>query len=201
MVSNASSVGIPNDRDQLQQPSMAASMSAPRIGAVATLLKTGDVLVAGGEDQGGVLASAELYHPATNSWSSAGAMSVARSLDTATRLKDGRVLVTGGKSSPFAPASADLYDPVSNTWSPAASMSAPRLAHTATLLGDGRVLVAGGSRSAIVDQPQTSAEVYDPTTDSWSGAGNLATPVCRRAGNGNVGGFVRWGLYSLPCRG
>src|SRR5437867_5087428 len=48
----------------------AASMSTPRIGFnFAPLLPDGRVLVSGGVNQGIVLASAELYDPATNTWS------------------------------------------------------------------------------------------------------------------------------------
>ncbi len=42
-----------------------------------------------------------------------------------------------------------------------------------TLLGDGRILVAGGARpftSAL-----STAEIYDPTSGSWSEAGSMKT--------------------------
>ena len=55
-------------------------------------------------------------------------------------------------------------------------MRVARLDHTATLLADGRVLVAGGGKASIPGASGvTSAELYDPQTNSWSSAGNMTT--------------------------
>jgi WD40 repeat protein len=93
--------------------------------------------------------------------------------DTATRLADGRVLVTAGCSKEAA-----LYDPSSGTFSPTGSMSAVRSSETATLLHDGRVLVAGGYNCAAAgaDGTWASAELYDPTTGTFSPTGSMAAP-------------------------
>jgi hypothetical protein len=71
------------------------------------------VLVAGGADTGGnSLASAELYDPATNTWSAAGSLTTARYVHTATLLPSGQVLVAGGADTGYnALASAELYTP------------------------------------------------------------------------------------------
>jgi N-acetylneuraminic acid mutarotase len=50
-------------------------------------------------------------------------------------------------------------------------MSTARAAHTATLLANGKVLVAGGFTSAT--GLTSSAEIYDPDSDSWSPANNM----------------------------
>ena len=73
-------------------------MANARSQHTATLLQDGTVLVAGGEEAGspGVTASAELYNPATNTWSSAASMIDARVEHTATLLTNGAVLVAGG---------------------------------------------------------------------------------------------------------
>ena len=63
-----------------------------RSGQTATLLTSGDVLVAGGGTS-----SAEIYDPVTRSFSLTGSMSVPRTNATATRLPDGEVLVAGGE--------------------------------------------------------------------------------------------------------
>ena len=58
------------------------------------------------------LQSAELYDPATKTWSYTGDMSTNRANQTATLLPDGKVLVAGGSPNLF---NAELYDPVAGT--------------------------------------------------------------------------------------
>ena len=59
------------------------------------------MLVAGGyASNNSYPASAELYDPATNSWSPAGSMSTARTAHTATLLPSGQVLVAGAIMAP-----------------------------------------------------------------------------------------------------
>src|SRR5216684_1787950 len=53
------------------------------------------------------------------------------------------------------------------------SMATARTAHTATGLADGTVLVVGGYNDAT--GPLASAEIYNPTTDSFSLTGGLTT--------------------------
>jgi hypothetical protein len=106
----------------------------------------------------------------------------ARAHHTATLLRDGRVLVAGGSSvgfiipegvEPHLLASAELYDPGSGSWTPTGSMIEVRNGHTATLLPDGRVLVAGGYSVGGVGGPVASAELYDPSTGSWTPTGSM----------------------------
>jgi len=72
----------------------------------ATLLADGKVLVVGGESGVGIhttpLASAELYDPASGTWSSAGTLSFARYEHTATLLPNGEVLIAGAPLSSAA---------------------------------------------------------------------------------------------------
>src|SRR5437762_549573 len=84
----------------------------------ATLLRNGKVLVAGGYGLNGEsLTSAELYDPASGTWTATGSLVAARSLHTATLLPNGKVLVAGGYNSIVGRlASVELYDPASETW-------------------------------------------------------------------------------------
>src|SRR5881409_1308320 len=102
------------------------------------------VLVAGGIDtKFNVLASAELYDPASGTWTATGSLNTARVAHTATLLPSGMVLVAGGSGRGF-PASTVLYDPARGTWSFAGRLNTGRYSHTATLLPNGMVLVAAG---------------------------------------------------------
>lgn len=187
----------------------AGALSAPRFAHTATLLANGKVLVVGGNSilphgtfpvGDDSLSSAELYDPQTDSWSLAASMRNARSSHTATLLADGRVLVAGGVESSTADpgtvlASAELYDPATNTWMPAAPMPSARANQSAILLSDHRVLVIGGLDRIfdISSSPTTglsTAELFDPATDSWSPAPSMRygriSPTTTLLPNGRV---------------
>jgi Tol biopolymer transport system component len=170
-------------------------MTAVRGGGAATMLRDGRVLFSGGYNCGaagedGIWASAELFDPATGTFSPTGSMAAPRSQHTSTLLDDGRVLITGGLSGSSPPtggaitlagyrtvevdsflATAEIYDPTTGTFGKTGSMSGPHRGHTATLLADGRVLVIGngGETSAA----GTAADVYDPATGTFSRTGSM----------------------------
>jgi hypothetical protein len=150
-----------------------ASLITARYNHTATLLLSGKVLVTGGASTTGVLASAELYDPLTNTWTGAGTLAAARQNHTATLLNSGKVLIAGGNNGSTYPTSAELYDPATNSWSSAGPLTAGRYNHTATFLpSSGKVLVVGGINTSYL----SSAELYDPTTNAWTSAGSMATP-------------------------
>ena len=161
--------------------SATGSMNATRFdGQTATLLPNGQVLVAGGYGTNYVVPvpDAEVYDPATGTFSPTGAMVAMRYQHTATLLPNGKVLVAGGcfDSGGSCPtlASAELYDPATGTFSPTGSMIAGRACHTATLLPNGQVLIAGGVDFNTYTS-LASAELYDPTTGTFSATGSMIT--------------------------
>jgi hypothetical protein len=130
--------------------------------------------VAGGQNGSPVLSSAELYDPASGTWSATGNLTTTRAIHTATLLASGKVLVVGGvDGSTGYLASAELYDPKTGTWSATGSLSVARDNFTATLLHSGEVLVVGGINGSTGNL--ASAELYDPTTGTWRTTGSLAT--------------------------
>ena len=149
----------------------AVDLNTPRAGHTATLLPNGQVLVVGGENASGVLASAELYNPSTGSWSSTGSMAAARINHSATLLANGDVLVAGGDNAGGLLSSAERYHPSTGEWTTTGSMSIPRALHGATLLLNGQVLVAAGNNS--VPGSGNTAELYDPSTGIWHGTGTM----------------------------
>jgi hypothetical protein len=129
------------------------------------------VLVAGGfsGSVGQGIANAELYDPATGSWTATGPMRSPRFYHTATLLPNGKVLVAGGVNGDATISTAELYDPIAGTWTLINSMSTNRSQHTATLLPNGKVLVAGGGGSGTY----SSAELFDPSSGIWSLTGPM----------------------------
>ncbi|MET1502625.1 kelch repeat-containing protein [Burkholderia sola] len=193
------------------------SMVAHRTCHTATLLSDGKVLVAGGRTErptyGSKTAtsSAELYDPATGTWTEAAHMRAARCGHTATLLRSGKVLVAGGEDDERADEDAvvaevikekgpnvtaadldaaiakdarpylnsvEIYDPATGQWSSAGRMSGARSEHTAVLLPNGNVLFARGRDSRSLDLD--SAEIYDVT----KGASIATVPMHDAVGSG-----------------
>jgi hypothetical protein len=148
--------------------STTGSMSAARDGQTTTVLLNGKVLVAGGWNGSTLLATAELYNPATGTWTNTGSFTTARAGHQATLLRNGKVLLSGGQNGSTSISTCYLYDPGTGTWSATGSMLNVRTHHSAVLLANGKVLVSGGT------QANASAELYDPATGAWSYTGSNA---------------------------
>lgn len=161
-----------------------ASMSVPRSGPAVVKLADGRVLVAGGQDGASptpnYLTSAEIYDPATGTFSATGSMGTARLDPDAALLPSGKVLISGGGIDTFnATNTAELYDPVTGMFSPTASMAVARDGASSTLLSNGWVFIAGGAAGTFLN-PVQSSTIYDPEggvshTGSFFGSGPMAT--------------------------
>jgi hypothetical protein len=149
------------------------------IANTATLLNDGTVLFTGGITGpygSPPTTSAWLYNPVNMTiTATANPMNVARWNHTATLLNDGTVLIAGGQDAGFIYlASTEVYNPATQTFTLLTnSMNGARAFHTATLLNNGQVLLAG-----CAGGPSTSAELYDPTAQTFTATGNMSTARC-----------------------
>ncbi len=166
-----------------------------RLAPALSRLNTGRILVSGGVEVTFFLGiplgatstnKAQLYNPATNSWSNAANMRAGRAGHDQNQvtLTDGRLLLTGGVLVPdllnaanAAPiADAEYYNPAANTWT-AVNLSQARALHSATLLPDGRVAVCGGSNGTLTAPVSIDGvEVFSPVTNTWTSMAPLDTP-------------------------
>ncbi|HTZ64728.1 MAG TPA: kelch repeat-containing protein [Solirubrobacteraceae bacterium] len=186
-------------------------MLVGRSGQVASLLPDGDVLVVGGWEMpkgGEYVRTAELYDPASNTWTAAPVPAELEESQSLTALPNGMLLLRGvfGTELFNQTAGAAIYDPSSNKWTRVASPKLLRYGATATLLPNGDVLMIGGSHSEPapfpVDQIDTllaSVEEYDPATDTWSEVAPMAHARMNEAvtlmTNGEV--LVAGGTYEV----
>src|ERR1035438_1849945 len=148
--------------------SMITPRGYPSVAAVS--LPNGNILVSGSDGGYNALSAAEKYDPNTEVWTATSSMITARFNHTATLLPSGRVLVAGGNdinpdNNDYVFSSAELYDPTTSSWTPTGSMNIPRGGRSAILLANGKVLVEGGNNN--------SAELYDPATGSWTTTGSM----------------------------
>jgi len=166
-------------------------MGTERAAHTATLLANGKVLVAGGFNSTDNLATAELFDPATGTFTAAGAMTELRSQHTATLLTNGKVLLAGGT----VDNAAELFDPATGSFALTGAMiTGDLMAPTATLLNDGTVLITGGFN--FDDGTFASAELYNPATGTFTATGDMTQPRANHTAtlldNGKVlvtGGF------------
>ena len=156
------------------------SMSVTRVFHTATLLPGGKVLIVGGQDRTDALgvphATAEVYDPATGTFSRTGDMTSRRYGHSATLLPNGKVLIAGGiVGGGVLTATAELYDPATGTFTRTGDMPAAQWTHEGTLLKTGKVLISGGSEgwSGCCIVPATP-QLYDPATGVFTTTGTYA---------------------------
>jgi hypothetical protein len=145
------------------------NMNVGRRSHQAILLRTGKVLIVGGNGTGGtLLASAELYDPDTGTFTLTTAatpagnnMSVARA-PLLTMLPDGKVLVSNGSDASGNPIGAvEIFDPATNTFTAAGNELVARDGNRTTRLPNGKIMLVGG-KTTSGDTPSVtdSAELY-----------------------------------------
>jgi hypothetical protein len=162
----------------------AGNLTVARRQHAATLLQGGTVLLAGGffpptnTGNNDGLASAEIYDPATATFTATGTMQTRRSSPIATLLPDGTVLMGGGWhgfEGYFDTSTLELYDPVTGQFAPTGGMALKRTLYTATLLPSGSVLIVGGYQHASSSYIYlASAELYDRAASTCTSTADMA---------------------------
>jgi hypothetical protein len=157
-------------------------LQTARENAVAAPLPNGQVLIAGGDDNGVILQSAEIFNPATDTFtplpaSGATELQTARANAVAAPLPNGQVLIAGGGGK-----TAEIFNPANDTFtalpaSGATELQTARADAVAAPLSDGQVLIAGGENDGGV---LPSAEIFNPADDTFtalpaSGSSKLQT--------------------------
>ena len=155
----------------------AVNMQRPRSGHAAVLLDDGRVLLIGGFGSDAP-PDAELFDPATGSFSAAGRMPMALGGSFGggqnnILLPDGRVLIveaTGDGAD--LTTTVQFYDPATDEFTLGPSLPSPRQAHRIALLDDGRVLILGGWGADAVGEGN-DAFFFDPSTGAFTATGSL----------------------------
>jgi hypothetical protein len=151
-------------------------MSQGRYYHTATQLGDGTVLIAGSQAPNAsvrFVSSAEVYNPASSTFSATGDMTIGRSGHTATLLLDGTVLIAGGSSGVNVGrlASAEIY-------TPPVRIPAPALF---SLSGDGQgqgaIWHAATGQVASGDNPATAGEALSMYTSNLVHGGVLPPQV------------------------
>lgn len=168
-----------------------APLNAPRHTTTAARLRDGRVLIPAGfsnVEPHETNNTADLY---TNGvWSLTGNLVRSRARQGAMRLHDNRVVVGPGSRetvcgtpvcpeipTPFSAViqpTAEVYNPATNTWQLTGNPLLPgRFNFQQAVLPNGKALIVGGFGGPAGNEANTtSAELYNPATNSWESAGN-----------------------------
>ncbi|MFN0058051.1 MAG: Kelch repeat-containing protein [Planctomycetota bacterium] len=164
---------------------------------VAVRLLDGRVLIVGGHNglRGNLtlLASAEIYEPATGVFSRVNDMRVRRHKHDAVLLPDGQVLITGGsdeRDDRGVYNSSELFNPRTGNFTLGPSMRLGRYKHAggSLVLPSGLVLIAGGAPQAEIYDPRENVFALVPGEPRMAGQFSAVAPL-------NLGGALITGGY------
>jgi hypothetical protein len=168
-----------NDQSEIYSPTTGVWSLGPKTAGLFygrpewTQLSDGRWLIAGGE----TTATANLFDPASGTFSAVAATSTPRHVAATEPLPDGGAIIAGGVDG--APnynilASTLKFTPSTGQWNTTGALNVARAYPAHAALSDGRILVVGGMVELNYKNTATaSAEIYDPATGRWTVVGNL----------------------------
>ena len=176
-----------------------ATAAPPEARQFQTAVWTGsEMIMWGGQSNGGLLDTGGRYDPATDSWTftnSSGAPT-ARSGHTAVWTGN-EMIVWGGadQNGPFPVNTGGKYDPGTDSWTPTSTANAPegRSGHTAVWT-ETQMIVWGGNN--LFNDLNTGGR-YDPDSDSWTATSTTNAPDPRQSHTAVLAGSVMivWGGF------
>lgn len=171
-------------------------MSAYRDGATLVSLDDGRMLIAGGINDYGETepptsqTTFEIFSPGSNSFIGSGMLAGRRASTRPFVLESGKVLFVAGAYLDvhdtnwgplvgwFDDRTSELWDPSTNSSGNVTTLNEFHAQGAFTEIAGGEILAAGGYNDGLTvyEDPSATAETYDPTTNSWTVRGSLATP-------------------------
>jgi hypothetical protein len=156
---------------------LVASTAVARNYHDAITLLDGKVLVSGGRDGGAgsnYFNVAEIYDPATDSWTATGAMAQARVKGVIAQFSDSIVIVAGGRNSANSSAPGSEILDGSGSWGSTSPLHKPCTWSANVLLPHNRLLMTGGavdgdwfSSTGTENILTSTCEWYDKYTATW----------------------------------
>lgn len=137
-------------------------LHSPRDFAATVRLADGRVLVSGGRTGVESTETAEVFDPATRTWTLTGSMPVATRTHSMVLLRNGQVLAAGGED---AGTVASLYNPRTGVWTQTAPMPKPRMSMASIRLPNGEAMFVGGYTPNF--EFTNDVQIFNPTTGRW----------------------------------
>jgi N-acetylneuraminic acid mutarotase/glucose/arabinose dehydrogenase len=155
----------------------------------------GKIYVFGGSTQAftGAVATASIYDPVLNTWTTLAPMSTARGGAAAIAL-NGLIYVVGGMTNDGASTEiVEIFNPATGSWSPGVPLMTRR-DNLGVAAADGQLLAIGGrTRNAdgtVVQSTLSGVEAFDPAAGMWQPRASM--PTGRRAfGLGSINGKIQ----------
>lgn len=151
-----------------------AAMPTPVKSAAVGLANSKIYVVGGVNAAGTVVATNQLYNPATNTWNTAASFPTAIYAAASAVVQNILYVIGGTTTGTNVTNTVWAYNPATNAWSSKSSMPTARVAATA-VVENNIIYVIGGEDASF--NSLATVESYNPATNSWSAKASL--PVAK----------------------